>query len=255
MASARTWRRIHRYLGLVIGVQLLLWTASGLVFSWNAIESVRGETRIRHPDPMDLRRAGLTDNFFLNEFESAGADDARVTQVTLRSIIDRPVVELTLERAGEVTYRLVDPMTGQELSPIAPGWAAEIAQHDFFEPVEVELVELIESVGAHSEYRNKETPAYRVVLKHPSQTTIYVSANRGVVTARRNQQWRLFDFFWMLHTMDYAGRDNFNSWILRVVSVFGLMTVVTGFILWSVTSRFVRRLLRGGPQRHVSTGT
>ena len=52
--SARRWRRIHRYLGLVIGVQLFLWTLSGLIFSWNSIKSVRGEDLIRHQEPIDL---------------------------------------------------------------------------------------------------------------------------------------------------------------------------------------------------------
>ena len=61
---------------------------------------------------------------------------------------------------------------------------------------------------------------------------IYVSAERGVVTTRRNNRWRIFDFFWMLHTMDYQGRDSFNHWLLRIVSAFGLLTVLTGYVLW-----------------------
>ena len=42
--QVRTYRKIHRYLGLVVGVQLLLWTGSGLFFALNPIEKVRGET-------------------------------------------------------------------------------------------------------------------------------------------------------------------------------------------------------------------
>ena len=40
----RRFRKIHKYLGLVIGIQLLLWAAGGLFFSLNPIEKVRGET-------------------------------------------------------------------------------------------------------------------------------------------------------------------------------------------------------------------
>ena len=241
MAAARTWRRIHRYLGLVIGIQLLLWTVSGLVFSWNSIESVRGETRMRKAEVIDLRQTPFPEDSILTPSMLDGLGKARLIQVTLRSLLDRPVVELTLELEGKMTHRLVDPQTGEILSPISPERAAEIAQHDFFEPVDVQELEWVDEVGGHSEYRGKELPAYRIVLDHPSGTTIYVSANRGIVTARRNRQWRLFDFFWMLHTMDYAGRDNFNSWLLRVVSVFGIATVASGFVLWCTTSTWFRR--------------
>tara|TARA_Y100000590_G_C15679062_1_gene999110 strand:- start:397 stop:936 length:540 start_codon:yes stop_codon:yes gene_type:complete len=38
-----TLRNFHRYISLVISVQLLLWTISGIYFSFNKIENVRGE--------------------------------------------------------------------------------------------------------------------------------------------------------------------------------------------------------------------
>ena len=36
-------RKLHRYIGLIIAAQLLLWTISGIYFSFNKIENVRGE--------------------------------------------------------------------------------------------------------------------------------------------------------------------------------------------------------------------
>ena len=38
----RSPRKIHKYLSLAISVQLLLWTVSGIYFSFNKIEDVRG---------------------------------------------------------------------------------------------------------------------------------------------------------------------------------------------------------------------
>ena len=38
-----TLRKFHRYISLLIAVQLLLWTISGIYFSFNKIENVRGE--------------------------------------------------------------------------------------------------------------------------------------------------------------------------------------------------------------------
>ena len=43
-------RKIHRYISLLISVQLLLWTVSGLYFSFNKIEKIRGEHYYRKVD-------------------------------------------------------------------------------------------------------------------------------------------------------------------------------------------------------------
>ncbi|MDG2102820.1 MAG: hypothetical protein P8J91_03645, partial [Pirellulaceae bacterium] len=57
----RTWRKIHRYLGVVIGIQLFFWTLSGVVFSWNSIQAVRGEDLIREHDPINLKSFEIID--------------------------------------------------------------------------------------------------------------------------------------------------------------------------------------------------
>jgi len=51
-------------------------------------------------------------------------------------------------------------------------------------------------------------PAYAIRFDHPSKTTVYVATEMGAVTKFRNEKWRIFDFLWMLHTMDYQSRDN-----------------------------------------------
>ena len=38
-----TLRKFHKYISLLIAIQLLLWTLSGIYFSFNKIENVRGE--------------------------------------------------------------------------------------------------------------------------------------------------------------------------------------------------------------------
>jgi uncharacterized iron-regulated membrane protein len=42
-----TWhlqiRKTHRYLGLFIGIQFLLWTLSGLYFSWSNLDDIHGD--------------------------------------------------------------------------------------------------------------------------------------------------------------------------------------------------------------------
>jgi uncharacterized iron-regulated membrane protein len=42
-------RQLHRYISLIISVQLLLWTISGIYFSFNKIENIRGEQYLIAP--------------------------------------------------------------------------------------------------------------------------------------------------------------------------------------------------------------
>lgn len=90
-------------------------------------------------------------------------------------------------------------------------------------------------------------PVYRVVLDHPKQPHIYVCPITGEILKRRNKLWRIFDFFWMLHIMDYGERENFNHWLLTAMSVLAITTSTSGLILWWW------RLPRLSPRVHPAT--
>ena len=42
-------RKIHRYLGLIIGIQFLIWTISGLYFSWTNLDEIHGDQFMKNP--------------------------------------------------------------------------------------------------------------------------------------------------------------------------------------------------------------
>ncbi|MDQ7039670.1 MAG: PepSY domain-containing protein [Rhodothermus sp.] len=236
----RTIRKIHRYLGLIIGIQLLLWTGSGLFFSLNPIEKVRGEhlmapPPVLSPDDTLLASPAQVLRAFQQRFP-----EAEVLQITLRPLLDQPVYELTFRQEGTLQFALADARTGQLRPPITEAEAVAIARADFTPEAPVAAVEYLTEAPPGSEFRNSPLPVYRVVFDHPTGTRIYVAAANGRVTARRNDTWRWFDFFWMFHIMDYRTRDNFNHLLLQSFSLFGLLTVLSGFVLWAVTSPTLR---------------
>jgi hypothetical protein len=97
------------------------------------------------------------------------------------------------------------------------------------------------STNGHHEYREKPLPAYAVTFDKPNNSTVYVAAELGTVQSYRTNSWRTFDFLWMLHTMDYENRDNINNWVLRIFSVLGLVTTLSGFLLYFLTFKFKRK--------------
>jgi hypothetical protein len=53
----------------------------------------------------------------------------------------------------------------------------------------------------------------------------------GAFVAARGDSWRLFDFFWMLHTMDYVGRDDFNNPLVILAAAAAGWIALTGLLL------------------------
>jgi hypothetical protein len=44
--------------------------------------------------------------------------------------------------------------------------------------------------------------------------------------------------------MDYETRDDFNNKLIRAFSLLGLITVMSGFLLWFISSKTVRRIFK-----------
>ena len=86
------------------------------------------------------------------------------------------------------------------------------------------------------EYR-RSGPAWRVSFDDGEGTRLYVSEATGQVTARRNDVWRVFDFFWMLHIMDYKEREDFNHPLLISFSALALISVLAGLVLLIIRMR------------------
>jgi uncharacterized iron-regulated membrane protein len=222
MLPRRPFIKIHKWVGLIVGIQVLLWTASGFIMSFFPIEKVRGENEMnREPEPpFTLAEVGIDirDLFASN-------DHAALQRVTLRRALGRLVYELE-DASGRI--QMIDAESGQLMSPLSDSLAAAFARRDFTgegEPIAVQWVE-----ATTSEYR-KKVPVWRVDFNNDLQTAIYVSPENGEILARRNTIWRLYDFFWMLHIMDYKNRTDFNHPLLVGAAVLAFTVSLTGVLL------------------------
>ncbi len=75
-------------------------------------------------------------------------------------------------------------------------------------------------------------PLYKVTVTKPKKGIVYVDSVTGEIAAKRMKLWRAWDFLWSLHIMDYQERDDFSHWLLRLFSALGVLTVLSGIILW-----------------------
>ncbi len=137
---------------------------------------------------------------------------------------------------------LFNAYTGRLKNGISEEDALLIAKKRLVENLKVAKIKRIDKVDKHHEYRGGLLPAYVISYSNEENLKAYVSIPDGKLQTIRHQSWRWFDFLWMMHTMDYKGRDNFNTLLLRIFSLLGLITVLSGFLLWYTSSPLKRKI-------------
>jgi len=243
MAKSRHYyiRKTHRYLGVILGVQFLFWTIGGLYFSWSDMDEIHGDHQKAAVSPLhsDIRVVNPQD--IIQKIKQRDSIKY-ILDIRLIQILDQPVYQIiyTGDKNDDKKIQLAQANTGDLRKALNKEEAIKVAQKSFYSEAKVSNVEYLINAGKHHEYRESPLPAFAVKFEHPSNTTVYVSSELGTVQKFRNDKWRIFDFLWMMHTMDYQGRDNITNWILRAFSIFGMMTIGSGFVLFFVSRKKVK---------------
>src|SRR3546814_6930338 len=72
---------------------------------------------------------------------------------------------------------------------------------------------------------------WRIDFADAENSSAYVSADTARFLVMRGDTWRTWDFFWMLHNMDYMERKSFNHPLIIFVAFGTLWLAATGFYL------------------------
>lgn len=213
----------HKWLGLAIGIQVVLWILSGLIFTIWDIEVIRSEHTIAAQEPFIIDPSSPTlppQSILLTAGKEAHS-------IQLRGFMGNPVYEVDF---GEDNPSLYDARSGELLSPLGSEKAAEIANLGFNR--EAQPSEPVWMTEYNMEYRTDfPLPVWKVDMNDEENMRLYVSPYTGEVFRRRSDRWRIFDFFWMLHIMDYEDRTDFNHPLLIFASVFALIFSITGIVM------------------------
>ncbi len=233
-----TTRKTHRYLGLFIGIQFLFWTVGGLYFSWNNMKDVHGKTL--------LDKSEMSFSFKINQSLVTCLDSLDIKEdfkgEQIQGVVfgKDSILRVSNEKGTRLialsngTYRLRNELTKEEV--------LTFVESRLYDPIPVKNTELLKNeLSKHHEYRGRPLPVYAVQLDHETDTKIYVHPELAKITSVRNDNWRRFDFLWMLHVMDFETRDHITNWTLRIFSVLGLLTIFSGFYLYYLSSPTIRK--------------
>ena len=222
-------RQIHRYLGLFLGLQFLMWTVSGIYFSWTNIDEIHGD-HFRNETSVVHKFKNLISPTALNP-------SLKVRTLEMREINGLPYYWINNEM-------LYNAHTGQKKEKIVEVEALAISKKQMRDGMKVTEIQLISEVGKKHEYRGRFLPAYVISYDTDEAVKTYISEKDGAFQRVRHRNWRIFDFLWMTHVMDYDGRDNLNNLLLRTFSILGLITALSGFLLWYITSSSIQKLIK-----------
>lgn len=219
-ASARIAGKVHKWLALLMAIQILFWFVSGLFFAIAPIERVRSEHMKAEtpaaPVPIAVAAAGLQ--------RIAGA--APGERIEVRRLLSQPVA---LVSPHEGPPRLYDLTSGRQISPIPAALAVRIAEADHAGEQRAARVSPVTEESP--EYR-AALPAWRIDFEDGANRALYVAQDSGAVTARRSTLWRVFDFLWGLHIMDFKNHEDFNTPLLIGATALALVMILTGIVLF-----------------------
>ena len=213
-------RVFHKYLSLIISIQLLLWTISGIYFAFNKIELVRGEQYIikDKPSSIEINNLNISSN---------------VKNIEIFKRLNQWVVKVEMDTG----FKYQD-LLGNEVYALSPNEAIELVKlKTTLSPIDA--MKINES-SARSEFRGRSLPIYKIKTNSSDDTNVYVDVMSGKIVAIRSDSWRVWDFLWGAHIIDYRQRDNINNILLKIFSILALLSSLSGIALFFNTIKKFR---------------
>ena len=222
-------RSLHKWFGLVIGLQVFIWLATGLYMVVVDLDFIHGDPLVKNmqqsiavPDSSQLSLAALRSKY------------PEATHIGLKPVLGKTFYIVT---TPDNRY-LLDPETGAVISPLNEKTARDIATFHFNGNARILNTSLITS-NPPTEIQTRRLPLWRIDFDDRFSTSFYIDPYTGRLVTRRHQYWRIFDFMWMLHIMDYDERSDAHNLLLKTAQVTGLIFAITG--LWLLLYAFSGR--------------
>ncbi|MFC3093876.1 hypothetical protein DRW07_10375 [Alteromonas sediminis] len=221
MTFQRRIRQLHKILTFAVFAQLLLWMLSGLYMTAVPIDIVRGNHLVEHAKPKML----ATDRVV--PVSSLATRYSEIQSVHLFSVLHTPVYKVITSEGPS----LLNALTGEPMPPISQTEAESVAQAAYTGDAPLADTSLLTEPEQAPEAGGRPFPLWQIAFDDVFHTTFYVSASEANIVAVRSDIWRVFDFLWMLHIMDYDERSDFNNPLVILMSSIGLLAIVSGLLL------------------------
>ncbi|PCK30806.1 hypothetical protein [Pseudoalteromonas piscicida] len=211
-------RKLHKYLGYLLFLQIFAWLLGGLVMSAIPLEKIHGK---------HLVKRSLVNPFTTSDYQAdlnqIATNVGQISQLQFSHVLDMPIIKINQDEA-----LIFNGITGAPLSALSRKHVIQQANKHLLIDAEVKQAELLETGPREAGYREN---IWRIEYDDPLSTTLYLTANSAEVLTVRSTLWRIFDFFWMLHIMDYDEREDFNNPLLVSFAATSVLFCLSGLLL------------------------
>lgn len=235
--------QFHKWVALIVAVQVLGWVAGGLIMTAVPIERVRGETHAATPvlTPIDTRR------LLPLAKQLALADMTDVGQATLKNTPRGPIWVLKSAAGSEGWW---NAYTGENVDEIGAADARRFALMGYKGAGRLLAVDYEEAVPKEAQVSG---PLWRASFDDREHTRLYLDAFTGEVLSRRSDLWDFYDFFYQIHIMNFGASRSYNHPLIVAAAAATLVVVVTGIVLLILRlSKDLQRMLGGRRPRDAS---
>ncbi|MBB1270260.1 PepSY domain-containing protein [Shewanella sp. SR44-3] len=269
---ALRWQVLHKWLALLIGLQLLLWIVSGLALNLIPSEVFNTELHRNQAKPVAL---GINQPPMMSLATlAAKLPNQHLLSVELIQVHGKPMYKLLLKDKLQLT----PPQTAYywamgstaDFNPVS--WdlkmLAELARSSY-QPWPLQSSRLQQDSEPQQNSEPLETiaqphiaklhfsapqllqhgeggfqtqdPVYLVTVNDEAQTRIYLNGASGEVLAHKNSRSNIKEWLFMLHFMDYAPDNglSFNHLWTQIVALLSLLLGISGAAL------LIKRLYQG----------
>ncbi|MCM8557526.1 PepSY domain-containing protein [Sphingomicrobium sediminis] len=216
----KTLRRWHIWLGWLVGVPILLWTASGFFMVLKPIEEVRGNDLLSAAEQIRLAAPPRLPD---------GLEDVPLGTISLEQRASGPVWVIPSPDG----VRTADPASGEWRSPWGAADAVAEVEARYVGESKIASVRATVPADPPTDWR-RATPAWQVEMD--DGTRFYVERDSGRIAAVRTGWWRAFDFMWGIHIMDLQTREHIsNNWV-RIFALLAMLTTLMALVLLPVAT-------------------
>ena len=235
--------QFHKWIALIVAVQVLGWVVGGLIMTSIPIERVRGENHIgaARLAPIDAAR------LLPLAKQLALADMSDVGEATLKNTPRGPIWVLKSAAGSEGWW---NAYTGENVDEISAPDARRYALMGYRGDGKLLAVDYQETAPKEAQVSG---PLWRASFGDKEHTRLYLDAFTGEVLSWRSDLWAFYDVFYQIHIMNFGASRSYNHPAIVAAAAATLVVVVTGIVLLVLRlSKDLQRALGGRRSRDAS---
>ena len=210
-------RKTHRWLALIAGIQVFIWSISGLYMTIVDLDIIHGDHLVKE------QKAEIIDSTRIMPISKQLIEQlAPIQSIKLKAYFGQSVYEVRSNKK----MSFVDALTGEIKEQLTAKVIKLQANEIYAGEANISSIELLAVYPG--EIGGRKQSVWQVQYDDWSQATLYFHPQSGRLISKRTDLWRTFDFLWLLHIMEYKGVGGMTGIIFRVFSITSMLMALFG---------------------------